>query len=101
LAEARVVTLVGPGGAGKTRLAHAFAASLEETGGGRVVFVDLTEAVTLEGALGAIAGALGAGLGTANAETGIEIAAEVLAARGEMVLILDNIEQLGETAGTL
>ncbi len=102
LSEARVITLVGPGGAGKTRLAHALAATVgERPGGPKVVFADLTEAVTLEGALGAIAGALGAGLGTANAETGIEVAAEVLAARGDLLLILDNLEQLGETAGTL
>ena len=83
--DVRVVTLTGPGGSGKTRLATIVAAGIPDA-----VFVDLSPLVDAALALPAIAGALGLG----------EISGSELEALCEeleehpRLLVLDNLEQL-------
>jgi predicted ATPase/DNA-binding SARP family transcriptional activator len=88
--EVRLVTLTGPGGAGKTRLALAAAGELGPELADGAAFVDLA-AVREPALLGSeLAQTLGAG------ESG-EAVEDVLAAHlrdKSMVLLLDNLEQL-------
>jgi predicted ATPase len=88
---ARLVTLQGPGGMGKTRLAirHAWH-SLEEWPGG-AWFCDLTEAQSPDGIVAAVARGLGLQLGQANPVAQIGY---VIAGRGRCLLILDNFDQV-------
>jgi predicted ATPase len=95
---ARVVTVLGPGGIGKTRLVtrygdlHLFDYSREGRGG--VWFCDLTEARTAEGIVGSVGHALGVPL-TAGASlaASVEQLGHSLASRGLSLFILDNFEQ--------
>lgn len=87
LSQHRLVTLLGPAGMGKTALALQFA--------DQGVFCDLTEADTLE----AFAARVGASLGvplTSGPEISqtLEQLGHALAARGALLLVLDNFEQL-------
>ncbi len=59
LGEARLVTLLGPGGTGKTRLALEVASRLREAYGDRVYLVDLSESRDLESVLALTAHAVG------------------------------------------
>ncbi len=93
----RMVTLLGPPGMGKTRAAHHFAASQRaayEAHGG-AWFCDLSEAKTpaeLSHAVASLWSSLREGpLADENADRQID---EHLAARGPMLLVLDNFEQL-------
>ncbi len=96
-ADCRLLTLVGPGGVGKTRLAlQAAAESLGSFADG-VYFVPLA-ALDRAGLLpGAIAAALGLEPGAADPQ-----AAVIAALRGkELLLLLDNYEQLLPETGLL
>ncbi len=88
--EVRLVTLTGPGGAGKTRLALAAAAELGPELADGAVFVDLAPVrdAALFGSV--LAQTLGAGEGGEAVE---EVLAADLRAKS-MVLLLDNLEQL-------
>jgi predicted ATPase len=94
----RLVTLTGPGGVGKTRLAVAVAGRLRDRFGAGTVLVPL-EAVTDPGlVLSAIGRAAGADL----AQTGSPLA--VLAETfgdGAWLLVLDNLEQVVQAAPDL
>ena len=94
----RLVTLTGPGGVGKTRLALAAAERLAGRFGAGTVFVPL-EAVTDPGqvlaAIGRAAGADLAGTGPA-----VEALAETFG-DGAWLLILDNLEQVTQAASDL
>jgi DNA-binding winged helix-turn-helix (wHTH) protein/predicted ATPase len=96
---ARLITLLGPGGMGKTRLSRRFAAALIGGGGwpGGQVFVDLSEATDLEGVARAASAALGVPLG-GSAEDAVEQLGRAFAARGRALLILDNFELVAELA---
>jgi predicted ATPase/DNA-binding CsgD family transcriptional regulator len=92
--SARLVTLVGPGGSGKTRLALEFASRLVVA---PVHVVDLAPIVDADLIPPAIAAALGV-----RSEPGASVR-DTLAERfgdGDMILVLDNLEQLPE-AGPL
>jgi predicted ATPase/class 3 adenylate cyclase len=97
LGEARLVTLTGPGGVGKTRLAVAVGGRLGDRFGG-MVFVPLA-AVTDPGlVLAEVARAVGAGLGGAGSP--LRALAEWLAG-DRWLLIVDNLEQVVGAAGEL
>jgi predicted ATPase/tetratricopeptide (TPR) repeat protein/DNA-binding winged helix-turn-helix (wHTH) protein len=91
LGRARLVTLLGPGGAGKTRLAqhHAWA-SLQRWPAG-AWFCDLSDARSVDVVAAIVAQALEVPLGRAEpvAQLG-----QALATRGPCLLVLDNFEQL-------
>ncbi|NAS20956.1 hypothetical protein GT755_04555 [Herbidospora sp. NEAU-GS84] len=86
----RLVTLTGPGGVGKTRLAGAVAALVGE-GFDRVEMVELTGVATAEFVVPAVADALGV---HATGARGLEAAlAEALRGR-RVLLVLDNCEHV-------
>ena len=89
--ETRLVTILGPGGMGKTRLAvHHGWRSLAEWPGG-VWFCDLTEARDVNG----IVAAAGKSLGMRVSDTDpIEQLAQAIVGRGRCLMILDNTEQI-------
>ncbi len=93
--DLRVLTLVGPGGVGKTRLAlHAAHAAQERFAAG-AVFVDLTPLRDPTLVLPTIARALG--LTPGSGQTTQELLQAALRAR-QLLLVLDNCEHLTETA---
>ncbi len=96
----RLITLLGPGGTGKTRLSLQFGEQLvshfSATGEngrrrGGVWFCELGEATDLDGLVTAVARALGVQLAPGDT---VEQLGHSLVARGEALLILDNFEQL-------
>jgi len=90
LGTGRLVTLVGPGGAGKTRLARELARDL----GG--LFVDLSAVTDADGVHAALAGAvLGA---TTHPFPPLDVLGEAMLARGIRLLVLDNLEQVLDPA---
>ena len=90
LVEARLLTLTGPGGIGKTRLALRVAEAAEETGL-PVCFVDLAPLSSAEFVPATIAAALGAAHRAGNTldETLIDSLRE-----RPLLLVLDNVEHL-------
>ena len=82
-ADARLRTIVGPGGIGKTTLARRLAALIGASGL-PVVFCELSEASSLSDAKRMIGTAVG----------GRGELVERLRRRGELLLVLDNVEQL-------
>jgi predicted ATPase len=96
--ESRLVTLTGPGGMGKTRLAIAVGEVMEQEGSTRVVFVPLANVADASGVLPRVAAAVGAVVeGTATA---LDAIAEHLA-DADVLLILDNLEQVVDAAPQL
>ena len=94
----RLVTLKGLGGVGKTRLAQRFGALyLEECPGG-VWWVDLAEVRSATGVLHATSRALDVPLGGAALEDLVTQLGHAIAARGPVLLVLDNFEQVVEDA---
>ena len=95
LSQAPLVSLVGTGGAGKTRLAlrHGWSALADTSGG--VWFCDLSEARTVDGICGAVAATVGIELGPRDA---VRTLGRAIASRGPTLVILDNFEQVAEHA---
>ncbi|HET6666586.1 MAG TPA: adenylate/guanylate cyclase domain-containing protein [Intrasporangium sp.] len=93
---ARLVTLTGPGGTGKTRLAVAAANELEGRAPGDVFFVPLQSADRAAVMWAGIGEAVGAPMGTAE-ETPAQRTLAFLRDRGA-VLVLDNLEQIPDAA---
>jgi predicted ATPase len=98
--DVRLVTLTGPGGIGKTRLATAVGERLGDQfgSGSRAVFVPLDSVTQPELALAAIGRALGANL----SETTVPL--EALAEHfdtDQWLLILDNLEQVVAVAADI
>jgi predicted ATPase len=93
----RLVTITGPGGIGKTRLALRFAAMAASptTALGEVCFIDLTEAASTHDVLSSVSRTLGVVL-AASGDDRISLAhlARTLAARPATLLVLDNVEQV-------
>jgi predicted ATPase len=93
---ARLVTLLGPGGTGKTRLARRFAwsrlAELLPRGG--AWFCDLSEARSGHGVLHVVAVTLGIPLDRGDGSGDAELVGQALADRGRMLVVLDNLEQV-------
>jgi len=96
LRASRAVTVVGPGGLGKTRLAHAVSRRADQ----RVVYFVPLAAVTADADVAAeVASALGAGEGRPGAMTGHAPADPLpgilgVLGSGSALLVLDNCEQV-------
>jgi predicted ATPase/DNA-binding CsgD family transcriptional regulator len=90
--QSRLVTLTGPGGSGKTRLAIAVANRLENAGLA-LVFVELAPVTDAKLAVGAIAAALG--VREAAGESILDALVRGTRDR-ESLLLLDNLEQIAE-----
>jgi serine/threonine protein kinase/predicted ATPase len=91
---ARVVTVVGPGGAGKTRLALEYTRQRRD---GPAWVCDLTCARTAAGLCGAVAGALGLQLSPTERDLP-ERVGQALASRGRALLVLDHFEPVAAHA---
>ena len=90
----RLLTLVGPGGAGKSRLATQLALEAPSAS-----LADLTDAADLEGLCAVVARALHVPLANGKpAEDGAEQLGRTLAQRPGLMLVLDNFEQLAAFA---
>ena len=94
-AGAALVTLVGTGGSGKTRLARRFAWTWLGDYPGGVWFCDLSLARSLDGLASAVAAGLQLPLGKDDPVTQI---GHALASRGRCLVILDNFEQVVDLA---
>ena len=92
--DVRCVTLKGPGGTGKTRLALAAAAELANDCGDGVFFVPLAAITDPSLVLAQVANALGV-----NESAGQDLRAYL--ATKELLLVVDNLEQVVEAAGDL
>ncbi len=92
---ARLVSLLGIGGGGKTRLATRYGWAWMGDYPGGVWFCDLAPARTVEGLLGAVAQGLELPLGPDDPVVQL---GHAIAGRGRCLLILDNFEQLSRHA---
>jgi predicted ATPase/DNA-binding SARP family transcriptional activator len=94
--ETRLVTVVGPGGSGKTRLALEAATRLEHRLGLPGYFVELAPVTNARLVLGAIARAVGLEVGAPS-----ELADSLARALRErrLLLVLDNFEHVLDAAG--
>jgi len=88
---ARLVTILGPGGMGKTRLARRYGSAWLGDWPGGVYFCDLSDARSIEGIASATASALAVPLGRHNPVVQLS---HVIAGRGRCLVVLDNFEQV-------
>jgi predicted ATPase len=92
----RLVTITGPGGVGKTRLAMAVASSLENAFVHGVAFVPLADATDVDEVLPIVARTLG--VAEAKGRSALD-ALVVLLSERHVLLVLDNLEQVIGAAG--
>jgi predicted ATPase len=96
-AEGRLVTITGPGGVGKTRLARRFSARR----GGGAWFCDLTSCADASGIVAAVAATLRVKVATGARDPAAALG-EAIARRGRVLVVLDNFERLvAHARGTL
>ena len=94
-AGARLLTVLGPGGTGKTRFVRRYGLAWLGDWPGGVYFCDLSDAHSIDGVHSAVAIAFGIPLGRADA--GLQLG-HAIAGRGRCLVILDNFEQVAEHA---
>ena len=94
--KARLVTLTGHGGIGKTRLSQEVAYKVRDSFPGGVYFVRLEDAHTAQEVWDALATSLGIAVG---GKTPIAEQVTTILERGNRLVVLDNFEQLVETGG--
>ena len=87
----RFVTIVGPGGAGKTRFVRHYGRAWLGDWPGGVCFCDLSEARSRDGISSAVAAALDIPLADVDAVARI---GHAIAGRGHCLIVLDNFEHL-------
>ena len=92
----RLITMTGPGGTGKTRLATALASSVAPRFSDGVFFVPLSQVTDAEGMVGAIAEAVGVMSGQRELRDVVEAVQHQ-----RSMLVLDNLEQLGGSASVV
>jgi predicted ATPase/Tfp pilus assembly protein PilF len=100
---ARIVTVLGPAGIGKTRIVLRYADLNASAYPGGVLFCDVSGARTVEGVCAAVAGVLGV-TPSSRASDGerAEQLGHALESRGAVLLVLDNFEQaVGAAPGTI
>ena len=90
-----LITILGTGGLGKTRLALRFAAEQLEHFPGGVWFCDLSEAHSLEAFIQTVGHAIGSPLNNVNI---LEQLGNTLAQRKRVLVVLDNFEQIVDAA---
>ena len=88
----QLITIAGPPGIGKTRLATEIAVSL----GGLII--PLWAARTLDDVLTAVGSAIGVSTATTGRDAVAERVAHALAERDDQLIVLDNFEQISELA---
>ena len=99
---ARLVTLKGMGGTGKTRLARQFARTVVDDLEGGVWFVDLSEAQTLQELVNATAMTMGVALRGDDLSEMIELLGHAISGHGPSLFVFDNLEQVvGSAADSL
>lgn len=98
LSSSRLLTLVGPGGVGKTRLALELASRVRSGRPGRAQLVEL--ASLRDGELLPQAVAVALGIGERGGRAGVEALVHALGTR-RMLLVLDNAEHVIEAGATL
>ena len=98
LEEHRLVTAVGPGGVGKTRLAIRVAELVSERYDDGTWFVDLVTVTEASSATAAVVAALG--LGESHSLTGEDVLTSWLGTR-RVLLVLDNCEHVLDEVGAL
>ena len=96
LSRHNLITIVGPGGGGKTRVAIEVAERFRQQRGGGAWFVDLAP-VSAEGVLGKVAAALGVTIGAGNARD--ELTAALRGRHG--LVVLDNCEHVIRDAAAI
>lgn len=92
---ARLVSVLGVGGTGKTRLVRRYARAWLGDWPGGIYFCDLSEARSLEGICFAVASALEVPLGKGDPVVQL---GHAIAARDRCLVLLDNFEQVVELA---
>ncbi|MFM0056228.1 winged helix-turn-helix domain-containing protein [Paraburkholderia phytofirmans] len=93
-----IVTLLGPGGIGKTQLGIAVARSIAATSGMDVCFITLASVDNAQSVIGTVAAALGVG----RADGDVPLQSLVAAIRGRKLLVLlDNCEHVIESAAII
>lgn len=95
--QSRPMTVTGPVGAGKSRVALAAAEAARAVFAGGMYFVDLKAAVGIADVCRLVAGVLG--LAQDDAQLGVRIAAALKSPAGRTLLVLDNCERCHEAAG--
>ena len=100
LGKVRVVTILGMGGAGKTRLARQCGRELKRDFDGGVWFVDLTEATDQHSLLQMVSEVLDLPVPKQEQESHAAQVAECLNGMGKTLIILDNFEQIAELAAS-
>jgi predicted ATPase/DNA-binding winged helix-turn-helix (wHTH) protein len=96
LRDERLVTLLGPGGIGKTTIALAVGRAVAEEFGGKVHFVDLESLTDPRHVAGAVATSLG--LALKSKDPGLELVDLV---RSRKLIILDSCEHVIEAVASL
>ena len=96
--DVRMVSIVGPGGIGKSRLALAVTDGARERCPDGIVYVDLAPLTEASLVLPTIAKSLGV-----EEQTGTSVTTQLRnrLAEARMLIVLDNMEQLAEAAGEL
>jgi len=94
-AGARLVSVLGMGGVGKTRLVTRFAWTRRADCPGGVWFCDLSQARGVDGILFAVAQGLDVPLGQADPVVQL---GQAIAGRGKCLVVLDNFEQVAKFA---
>ena len=102
--SSRLVTLIGPGGVGKTRLAVEAAAILRQEHRDGVWLVEFASVTEPEGVAPAVAGALGAAVvglvGPPSPDSTVELIVRFLAGRS-LVVVFDNCEHVIDQTAAL
>lgn len=93
----RLITLLGPGGVGKSRLAREAARQQLSTFRGRVWVADLSGAKSVEGLCLSVSESLGVALPAGGSP--VEAVGVLLNARRQCLVVLDNVEQLVKEIG--